>query len=280
MTRPLARVQVECAAKVNIGWHVGRRRDDGYHEVFGLMHTISLVDRLEITRAEGDGLRLKVPGHPELENESNLVHAAVEALGDVSPPPTSVVVHKAIPVGAGLGGGSADAAGALVGLNALWGTGVRPRRLADLAATIGSDVPGILMGGLVHASGRGERVRNVGAFDEGWLVLGVCDEQVSAKAAYERFDALAEGAEPAELHHNDLERAACELVHGLRERLAAMRAHSGVAFVSGSGPTVVGVCADEAHARGVAANMRDRFAAVHVARPIPWGVRLTLSSLD
>lgn len=262
---------------MNVGWLVGDRRDDGYHEVNGLMHTISLADRLEITVGP-DGevpARVVVPGHPALEDDSNLVCVGAAALARLTePPPTTIVVHKSIPVTAGLGGGSADAAAALVGLNTVWGAGRTARQLLAMGAGIGSDVPGILHGGLVHVSGRGEVVHSAGGATGGWFVLGVGTEAITAADAYAALDAQPRTSAPSAWHHNDLEAAACVLAPDLPRRLDAMRRAAGIAFVSGSGPTVVGVTADEAHARDVAARVHDTFADVLVAHPVDWGVRL------
>jgi 4-diphosphocytidyl-2-C-methyl-D-erythritol kinase len=268
-----ARVEVWGAAKVNIGWSVGDRRPDGYHDVCGNLHTISLTDRLEIS-VDDQGevpVRVSVPGHHALEGPSNLVCAAALVLAErVDAKPTSVVVHKSIPVAAGLGGGSADAAAALVGLNVAWGAGRSASELVSLGAEVGSDVPGILLGGMVHVTGRGERVRSLGAATEGFFVLGIGPETIATKDAY-ASNARSDGRA---FHHNDLEAAACSLVPELGPRLDAMRRAAGIAFVAGSGPTVVGVTADEAHARDVVARVRDHFADVILAQPISWGVRL------
>lgn len=273
MKAPPSSVQVWGAAKVNVGWRVGERRPDGYHEVCGNIQTISLTDRLEITVDDhGDvPVRVSVPGHQSLEDPSNLVCKAAAVLAErADTKPTRIVVHKAIPVAAGLGGGSADAGAALVGLNTVWQAGRTARELVSLGAEVGSDVPAILLGGLVHASGRGERVRSLGSSDGGFFVLGVGSETIASKDAY----ASLERGEGKALYNNDLEAAACSLVPELGPRLDAMRRAAGVAFVTGSGPTVVGVTSDEAHARDVVARVRNMFADVIVAQPISWGVRL------
>jgi 4-diphosphocytidyl-2-C-methyl-D-erythritol kinase len=166
-----------------------------------------------------------------------------------------------------------------------WGATLAVRELLELGAAIGSDVPALLVGGLVSVSGRGERVRGVGSFDAGWLVLGVGAEQASTAAVYDLFDetgadASAEGGAGLAdgLVHNDLELPACELVPLLRERIETMRDAAGVAFVSGSGPTVVGLATDEHDARTIAERVSDAFAEVHVAQPCGWGVRLHLGT--
>jgi 4-diphosphocytidyl-2-C-methyl-D-erythritol kinase len=270
-------VIVDASAKVNIGWRVGARRADGYHDVSGLLQTISLSDRLEIATDSRDGaFDVAVPGHPELETGSNLVHAAAQALRErvPEPPGTLFVIHKRIPVAAGLGGGSADAAGALIGLSIAWGAKIGVERLIAIGASIGSDVPPLMVGGLVAVSGRGEVTRGVGSFDAGWLVLGVGAEHVPTPAVYELFDEI--GTVPSDvLFHNDLEAAACELVPELGERITAMRDATGIAFVSGSGPTVVGVAADERSAHDAADGVRHVFADVLIAQPCTSGVRVS-----
>jgi 4-diphosphocytidyl-2C-methyl-D-erythritol kinase len=111
------------------------------------------------------------------------------------------------------------------------------------------------------------------------VLIGVCEERVSAAASYEAFDQLKEvGDSSTAIHHNDLERAAVEIVPGLRERVKAMRETAGVAFVSGSGPAVVGVLETESEAKAAAERVKPMFAEVLVAQPIDWGVRLVLGA--
>jgi 4-diphosphocytidyl-2-C-methyl-D-erythritol kinase len=276
---------VHGAAKVNVGWRVGPRRDDGYHDVDGLIQTITLADRIEIVtkRRPGD-LTVVVPKYPELAGSSNLVDRAARLLAERvgEPPETEVLVHKQIPIAAGLGGGSADAAATLVGLNVAWRAGLDVRQLLELGSRIGSDVPAMMAGGLVAVAGRGERTRSIGSFDDGWVVLGVGAEQASTATVYELFDQT--GARPSTsdgagaIHHNDLELAACELVPGLGDRVDAMRAAAGIAFVSGSGPTVVGVAATERRAHAIAECVAPEFVDVLIAQPCAWGVRLVIAT--
>lgn len=261
------RVEASAHAKVNIGWRVGARRDDGYHDVRGLLQTISLADRLEFLSDDGDGVRVEVPGHRELEGEGNLVYAAARLLGEVRP--VRIVIEKNIPVAAGLGGGSADAAAALVALNVLWGRELSARRLVELGAEIGSDVPALLLGGLVHASGRGEIVRRIGTTSGYGFVLGITDAPISTADAYRAFDG-GERSDDNRLEHNDLEDAALSLVPGLAARLELMREECGVAWVSGSGPTIIGI-GDEATDR-----IRAAFDRVELASPSDVGVVLRL----
>jgi len=286
--RPL-RVTAFGAAKINIGLRVGPRRDDGYHDVCGLVQTVSLVDRLDVSTGDDAGpgivvdvgapLRLHVPGAPELETPENLVVAAARALAEGGKArPTSIRIDKAIPVAAGLGGGSADAAAAVTALNVVWGAGAAPGDLIEIAGRIGSDVPAIVAGGLVHIAGRGERVRHSGTASEGCFVLGISSDRIRAADAYRAFDRLP-ASSSALLHHNDLEAAACTIVPALRDRLAAMaKAGADPVFVSGSGPTVVGVAADREEAERIAERAAPAFDRVEVVRPSPWGVRLSIGA--
>ncbi len=150
------------SAKVNLTLRVGPRRGDGYHEVQTLMQSIGLADTLTVSGRPGPfGLLSRSPGVPT--DRTNLVWRAAELLwrdlgrpGD--PRDAHVKLEKQIPVAAGLGGGSADAAAALVGLNIVWAGGRSRRDLIRLAAELGSDVPFFLHGGTAIGLSRGEEL--------------------------------------------------------------------------------------------------------------------------
>jgi 4-diphosphocytidyl-2-C-methyl-D-erythritol kinase len=150
------------SAKVNLTLRVGERRPDGFHEVRTLLQSIALFDTLTISSRPGPfSLQSRSPGVPT--DRTNLVWRAAETLwrdlGRAGEPrDVHVRLEKQVPVAAGLGGGSANAAAALVGLNAVW-EGKRSRRdLVRLAALLGSDVPFFLLGGTVLGTGRGEEL--------------------------------------------------------------------------------------------------------------------------
>ena len=151
-------VRVSACAKVNWVLEVLQRQPDGYHEVRTVMQTIDLCDALELD--PGDGLHLKTNGQDLPPEQENLVGKAAHLLRERADhrPGARMRLSKAIPVAAGLGGGSSDAAAALRGLNELWGLGLPLEALWDLAARLGSDVPFFLHGGTALAEGRGERV--------------------------------------------------------------------------------------------------------------------------
>ncbi len=150
------------SAKINLTLRVGPVRADGFHEVRTLLQSIALADTLTITGRSGPFvLTVRGPGAPE--GRDNLVYRAAERLWQHvgrtgEPRDAHVRLEKRIPSAAGLGGGSADAAAALVGLTQAWDERVSRRDLARLAAELGSDVPFFLQGGTVLAAGRGEEI--------------------------------------------------------------------------------------------------------------------------
>jgi 4-diphosphocytidyl-2-C-methyl-D-erythritol kinase len=160
---------IKAHAKLNLCLSVTGRRRDGYHDIDSVFHCISLHDELTFSRRK-DGiitLGCSDPGLPV--DGTNLVLRAAAALKNLAAPKPSaddpgadIFLRKGIPAGAGLGGGSSDAAAALLGLRRLWGLDrVSPAEIRRLAETLGSDVPFFLSGGTAHVTGRGERVRPV-----------------------------------------------------------------------------------------------------------------------
>ena len=144
-------------AKLNLTLEVLGRRDDGFHEVRTILQTIDLADRIEVVPAPA--LRVECDD-PSLNGQANLVWQAAESLaryGRVQPR-AHIWIQKRIPAGMGLGGGSSDAAAALIALNQLWDLGMATEDLASVAAGLGSDVPFFLWGGTALAQGRGEQI--------------------------------------------------------------------------------------------------------------------------
>ncbi|MDP2675876.1 MAG: 4-(cytidine 5'-diphospho)-2-C-methyl-D-erythritol kinase, partial [Dehalococcoidia bacterium] len=156
-------------AKVNWTLEVlGRLPQADYHEVCTVMQTIELCDALEF--GPGEGVRLEVEGPHEASGD-DLVLRAAALLGGGGGRGARIRLTKRIPVAAGLGGGSSDAAATLRGLDELWGLGLGGEKLAEMAAGLGSDVPFFLAGGTALAEGRGERVTPLLDATQSWLVL-------------------------------------------------------------------------------------------------------------
>ena len=157
-------------AKINLTLEVLGRRDDGYHEVATIMQTVDLHDTVSLTPAADITLSCD---DPALESPDNLAYKAAQLLRHDSgyTGGAHIAIEKAIPVSAGLGGGSSDAAATLRGLNDLWQIGMTTTQLQSLAAKLGSDVPFLLQGGTAIALGRGERVRHLPPADVKWMVV-------------------------------------------------------------------------------------------------------------
>jgi 4-diphosphocytidyl-2-C-methyl-D-erythritol kinase len=186
-------------------------------------------------------------------------------------------IVKKIPIGAGLGGGSGNAAGVLVALNELWETELNREALLEVAARVGSDVPYCVFGGTALATARGESLTPLPSPETMWFVLAISHHPLLTRDVYGAWEpapggepvgsaemtlALGGGdvAEVATLLYNDLERPAFILrpeLEGRKERLVAAGALG--ASLSGSGPTLFGVVRDEGHAREVAARVEDDF---------------------
>jgi 4-diphosphocytidyl-2-C-methyl-D-erythritol kinase len=278
-------VTVRVPAKVNLQLAVGPVRADGYHSLVTVFHAVSLFD--EVTVAAADKTTIAVAGEDVAAvpaDRSNLAWQAASALAKATGLRGAAVrieIRKRIPVAAGLAGGSADGAAALVACNELWQTGLSPRELAELAAGLGSDVPFALVGGTAVGRGRGEHLTPaLAAGTYHWAlafgheglstaqVYATCDRLRAARAAdgsqrgpgepvlsHPLMTALRSG-EPEQvgpLLSNDLQPAALSLQPELRRALAAGREHGALgAIVSGSGPTCAFLARDAARARELA----------------------------
>ena len=163
-------ISIRAHAKINLTLEVLGRGDDGYHQIVSIIQTIDLHDTLTLEPAPDITLECD---RPELDFEDNLVLRAAHLLQESANAEKGarIVLHKKVPVSAGLGGGSSDAAAALKGLNRLWGLGLSIDDLSPLAARLGSDVPFFLHGGTAMVQGRGERVRPLPPADLKWVVL-------------------------------------------------------------------------------------------------------------
>ena len=250
-------VSVDCPAKTNLTLHVGKPREqwDGKHEIDTMYCAISLADTLTATQKPlGTGFSLELQGNHlgDLSSADMRRNHAVLALFAMSKeagrePDIALSIDKRIPVGAGLAGGSTDAAGTILALNELWELNWPLDRLKRVAATLGSDMPFCLTGGYAHGTGYGEqteiiapdcteaaRLRQQGYC--GSLVVGAYRSQLSTPQVYAAFDQLGAG----EGDDNHLQQAAISLHPRSGEAIAvALRAGAQHAFVSGSGPSVV-----------------------------------------
>ncbi|OLC17717.1 MAG: 4-(cytidine 5'-diphospho)-2-C-methyl-D-erythritol kinase [Candidatus Rokubacteria bacterium 13_1_40CM_69_27] len=263
---------LSAAAKVNLALEVLSKRADGYHEIATVMQTVDLSDRLILEDAETLELRVSAPGVPT--DSTNLAVRAALALREAAGVTrgTRITLDKRIPVAGGLGGGSADAAAVLLGLNRLWGLRWSLPRLANLAVTLGMDVPFFLRGGTALATSRGETLEPVAG---GALALVLVNPGFGSSTAdvYRRvtpemhtdgkrtqalLDALRgrRAARVAASLYNGLEGIMARLHPEIGRMEAALLAAGALGVtMSGSGPTVLGVARSFEHARQIRARL-------------------------
>ena len=270
-------------AKLNLCLYLGGPRDDGLHELRSLFCPITLADRIVVDEAEGD--EVACPG----VDGPNIAEAALAGLRARGwrRGPVRVEIDKRIPVAAGLGGGSADAAAVLRLARG------EVEDLETLAAEIGADVPSQLDPAFALVGGAGETVEPLAAPEHFGIVLIPDAEGLSTARVYAEADRLGLERDPAELEEiagelrraastgtsplgyrellvNDLERAALSLRPRIGEALEVLReAGAEVARVTGSGPTAFGLFTDIAAADAAAARLGPRFAGAIVAGPDP-----------
>jgi len=266
-------VVVRVPAKVNLQLAVGPLESDGFHEVTTIFQAISLFDDVTVKFGEANtGISLTVSGSTSSGvpvDESNLAYKAAKLMVLRYGISEDIAIHlkKEIPVAGGMAGGSADAAGVLVGIDSLFELGLSRDDLEKLAAELGSDVPFSISGGVAIGTGHGDQITPALARGSYHWVLALAGQGLSTPAVYQECDRLREGlmiskpqvgdemmqalraGDPVALGKalsNDLQAAACSLRPALRLVLDVGRDYGALGgIVSGSGPTVAFIVADE-----------------------------------
>ena len=277
----MTQLTIQAPAKVNLCLEVLGRRPDGYHEVRTVLQAVDLADWLTIEPAATLTLQwdpMSSVRESEVPTEENLVLRAARSIQEQAGVGggAHLLLHKAIPVAAGLGGGSSDAAATLLGLRRIWGLALSDQRLATIAASLGSDVPFFLRSGTALGSGRGEVIQGLPAPQEEWAVISapggppqagktarlyqlltpahyaqtpyrteelvrrIRDNERVSDALYNIFEAVADDVYPEYAAH--------------REAFVASGAHN--VLLAGAGPSLFSLVAGEASA----VELRDRMA--------------------
>ena len=271
-------------AKINLCLHVLGKRPDGYHDLAMLMQRISLYDRLEISLGAEPGIRVSCAGVTLPAGDENIAAKAARRMLELaaSQDGVEIVIDKRIPVAAGLGGGSSDAAAVLLALNEMLGLNLSRQRLQVEGARLGADVPFFVFGADAWATGIGDVLTAVPPLPRLWYVLVNPQLAVSTAWVYQNLRLTTKGVDVklprllgtgeglVRLLHNDLETVTIgrhpELAE-LKARLMSLGATG--ALMSGSGPTVFGLFADESSARTAAAVLaEDESRCVFVVQPV------------
>jgi len=285
-------IRARSPAKINLYLEVLGRRPDGFHEIDTIIQAITLYDEIEFQEGEaGNGIRLEVADtadalHAAPAGEENLVLRAARLLATRLSgvhPPLTIRLTKRIPIGAGLGGGSSDAAATLLALSDLWGMRLSRGELLGMAAELGSDVPFFILGGTARCRGRGELVTPLNDIFEGYTfhyVLAYPDMQVPTSLIYRELDQLGnspmnltaiksldtmtqnmvQGGLPSRtLLFNRLEPIACKAFPELEIYKSEFEKEPFVAaHMTGSGSTIYGVTRNRKEAEEIAVRLRDR----------------------
>ena len=291
-------IVVRTPAKLNLFLEVGSPGEDGYHPIDSIFQAVSLYDELEFVPVSAEGIQLVEEGI-SAGRENIVYRAALRLLDEVGggfPSGVRITLRKAIPCGAGLGGGSSDAAATLIALRKLWNLQVDPDRLRELGGELGSDVPFFFSGGTARCQGRGEIVtalddvfESAGPFH---YVLVSPAIEVSTRKVYEAFDrsqsnedmnltpaksidsilssSIVEGLSSGELLFNRLETVACSLFAEIAEIRGLLAAEGFRGFLmSGSGSSCFGLCNNAEKAASIADSLKGK---------VPLGTRVLIVS--
>lgn len=272
---PLKELHLNAYAKVNLTLDVLGARPDGYHDIETVLHTVELHDSVTLREA-GAGIEVMVRDGNVPNDTRNLVVRAAQLLRETFGVDRGVQVEltKRIPIAAGLGGGSSDAAVTLMGLAQMWKLRLDGREMLALAMKLGSDVPFFLEGGAAVARGRGERLTFLPPLPTTWLVVARPKTEVSTAWAYRQLGQAAVPVRPNTAGMieavrredvRDVGRQLCNvfesvtaaahpLVADLKSRILRGEAYG--AAMSGTGPAVFGLMANEAAARKTAEDLR------------------------
>lgn len=257
-------------AKINVGLKVVGRRPDGYHDIDTVMVPVDWCDVLEIVPSRSGETTLTVTGRRvDCPAESNLVMKAYRALCNVTGglPPVDIYLEKIIPDGAGMGGGSADAAFALIGLDSLFSLGMGKERLAEVAALIGSDCPFFIYNRPARCTGRGEIIDLDAEVNLSGASILIAKPRVASVSTKKAYEGVTPGPMAVDLKavvrrhpkewgadiHNDFE----DSIFPLLPEVEAVKKHmldSGAVYASmtGSGAAVYGIYGDDKMARRAA----------------------------
>jgi 4-diphosphocytidyl-2-C-methyl-D-erythritol kinase len=261
-------VRVRAYAKINLTLHVGPKQDDGYHPIESVFQALALHDTLTCTPGRG-AFKITCDDPAVPTDTSNLVWKAAKAIWAAmgrsgEPTGATVAITKQIPVAAGLGGGSSDAAAALVALDHVWKAGLSDGELMEIASSLGADVPFFLFGGTALGLGRGDRLFPLVDLDPRWVVLACPAFGVSTADAYGWFDEAPEGlgSEGGGLAvwdagvlevFNDLQEPVVQRHSAILELIDTLAdAGAQAASMTGSGSAVFGLFARETQAKKAA----------------------------
>ena len=286
----MKQVTVLAPAKLNLSLDVTGVLPNGYHALDMVMQTITLYERITLRRCRD--IRLRLPGSPVPANQKNTAYKAAVAFFRYTGllAGAEIQIEKHTPVRAGMAGGSADAAGVLVGLNALYQAGLSMSELCALGATLGADVPFALLGGTCRVQGIGDILKPLPPCPPCWFVVVMPSVGISTPEAFAKYDVVGSSVHPdceaqeQAIRAEDLSAMCDAFGNALEECSGAvetpairrlMLKHGAAASqMTGSGAAVFGVYETEEAACAAAAALRKNYRQVYVAQPDRGGARV------
>ena len=283
-------MRLQAFAKINLGFDVLGKREDGYHEVRMIMQTIRMYDQLDMRKSVEPGIHLTTNKKYIPVDENNLVWRAAKLMMDTCGimEGVSIHLHKVIPVAAGMAGGSSDAAATLVGMNRLFHCGLSKEKLMELGVQIGADVPYCVLRGTALAEGIGEKLTVLPPMPDCWILIGKPGISVSTKYVYTTLDlntntvhpdidGMKKALEDGNLYGitermgnvlQDVTIPAYLEVERIKEQMKTLGAVN--AMMSGSGPTVFGIFDNEEKAQEACQKLRESGSCQQVFLTVPF----------
>ncbi|MBQ8203014.1 MAG: 4-(cytidine 5'-diphospho)-2-C-methyl-D-erythritol kinase [Clostridia bacterium] len=273
-------------AKINFTLDIKGKREDGYHLIDSVMQSVSLADTVTLEKADEITVTCS---DSEIMGEDNIAFKAAKEFFDFSKISggADIYIEKHIPKAAGLGGGSADAAAVIVGLNSLYEAGLKLDALCKIGLKVGADVPFCIMGGTVRATGIGEILEELPAFPERHLVIVKNGRKLSTKAMYEKIDSIEENFDHTEKFVKELSLCNCnkalqytgnsfEAVCKIDNmKQIAAEFNPVTVGLSGSGPSVFFVLENDEIASALAKKLFHLGFEPHIAKTQSYGIKKT-----
>ncbi len=266
------RVLITAPAKINLYLDVKGKRSDGYHEVVNIMQSISLSDKISIEKSNIEKISIKCNVEDVPKSRKNTAYRAAEIFLEKSGmifQGLNIYINKEIPIQAGLGGGSADAAAVLCGLNQLFEKNYSLEELCQMGASIGADVPFCIVGGTQLCRGIGDVMSAAPPLEDCFIVIGKGNDGVSTEEAYAKIDAAGLTENPFPSSYNGTIRSLSAVGMNVFEKVSASasaaeikelldQSGSGYSAMTGSGSAVFGLFNDKPTAELTSRAIRDK----------------------
>lgn len=284
-------MKVKAAAKINLMLDILRKLENGYHSLFMIMQSVDLYDTVSVEKNNENKIVIKCDTEGVPCNEKNIAYKCAVAFFDalsIADRGITIEIEKAIPMAAGTAGGSADGAGALYCLDKLYDTGLSTKKLCEIGAKVGADIPFSLVGGTAIALGTGTIIAPVKDLPECYIVLCKPEQDVSTPEAYAEFDSLNRVRHLDRISmvdavaDGDYEKI-CKLCGNVFEQAVEVpkrphikgvmrKAGADACVMSGSGPTVYGLFSNKENAEDAYNKLSKKYDNVYLCKPAKCGI--------